>query len=206
MEGSGLDFGGPGPRFRRVLGRIFRDFGRLGKETAGTDFELAATAAQFQLEARVARSSYSNVEPQPRFPRKGGRRWSPPGGLQSAAHRRWCTACKTPITNFNIKHQTPSSNGLSTSVSEIFVFPLPIIPPQARPVHRSPAQKYRFLCLFRLLGSIFSPPERASKTTTKKHRKKCENRGFWPPETLPKPSRNPSKIDVPKDIQIFRAF
>ena len=45
----GLDFGGPGPRFRRVLGRIFRDFGRLGRENAGTDFELAAKAARFQL-------------------------------------------------------------------------------------------------------------------------------------------------------------
>ena len=74
LEGSGLDFKGPGPRFRRVLGRIFRDFGLLGKENAGTDFELAAKAARFQLEAPVARSSYSNIELQPRFPRKGGRR------------------------------------------------------------------------------------------------------------------------------------
>ena len=94
FEGSGLDFGGPEPRFRRVPGRIFRDFGLLGKDNAGTDFELAAKAARFQLEAPVARSSYSNVEPQPRFSRgEGGRRWSPPGGLQSAAHRRCATAC-----------------------------------------------------------------------------------------------------------------
>ena len=82
LEGSGLDFKGPGPRFRKVLGRIFRDFGLLGKENAGTDFELAAKAARFQLGARVARSSHSNIELQPRFSRReGGRRWSPPGGL-----------------------------------------------------------------------------------------------------------------------------
>ena len=74
LGGPGLDFGVPGPRFWRVLGRIFRDFGLLGKENAGTDFELAAKAARFQLEAPVARSSYSNIELQPRFPRKGGRR------------------------------------------------------------------------------------------------------------------------------------
>ena len=82
LEDSGLDFGGPGPRFRRLLERIFQDFGRLGKQTAGTDFELAATAAQFQLEARVAHSSYSNIEFQPRFPegRVGG--GAPPGGFQ----------------------------------------------------------------------------------------------------------------------------
>ena len=68
LEGSGLDFGGPGARFRRVLGQFFRDFALLSWENAGTDFELAAKAAQFQLEARVARSSYSNIEFQPRFP------------------------------------------------------------------------------------------------------------------------------------------
>ena len=35
-----------------------------------------------------------------------------------------------------------------------------------------------------------------SKSISKKHRKKCENQGFGPPKTLPKPSRNPFKIDV----------
>ena len=82
LEGSGLDFGSPGPRFRRVLGRIFRDFGLLGRENAGTDFELAAKAARFQLGARVARSSHSNIELQPRFSegRVGGG-GPPPGGF-----------------------------------------------------------------------------------------------------------------------------
>ena len=32
--------------------------------------------------------------------------------------------------------------------------------------------------------------------TSKKHRTKCENQGFWPPKILPKPFQNPSKIDV----------
>ena len=34
--------------------------------------------------------------------------------------------------------------------------------------------------------------------TSKKHRKKLENKGFWPPKTVPKPFKNPSQIDVPE--------
>ena len=66
LEGSGLDFGGPRARFWRVLGPFFRDLGPLGKKNAGTDFQLEAKAAQFQLGARVARSSYFYVEVRPR--------------------------------------------------------------------------------------------------------------------------------------------
>ena len=66
LEGSGLDFGGPRARFWRVLGPFFRDLGPLGKKNAGTDFELEAKAAQVQLGARVARSSYFYVEVRPR--------------------------------------------------------------------------------------------------------------------------------------------
>ena len=44
LEGSGLAFGGHGPRFWRVLGSFFRDFGPLGRRNAGTDFELKTQA------------------------------------------------------------------------------------------------------------------------------------------------------------------
>ena len=37
-------------------------------------------------------------------------------------------------------------------------------------------------------------------------RKNRENHGFWPPKTLPKPSQNPFKIDVPKNIRFFIEF
>ena len=80
LESSGLDFGGPGTRFRRALGGIFRDFGLLGKETAGTHFELEAKAARFQLGARVAHSSYSHIVLQPRFPKRVGG-GDPPQGV-----------------------------------------------------------------------------------------------------------------------------
>ena len=58
LEGSRLDFGSPGPRFWRVLGSFFRDFGPLGRRSAGTDFELEAKAVQLQLGAQVASSSF----------------------------------------------------------------------------------------------------------------------------------------------------
>ena len=66
MEASGVDFGGPGARFWRVLGPFFRVLGPLGEKNAGTDCELEAKAARFQLGARVARSSYFYVEVRPR--------------------------------------------------------------------------------------------------------------------------------------------
>ena len=104
LEGSGLDFGGPGldfgdpeARFQKVLEGFLQDFGILGRRNAGTDFELEAKAAQFQLGAQVARSSHFYVEVWPRSSTsKSGRdlpqEWVgggvPPGGFESAAHRR----------------------------------------------------------------------------------------------------------------------
>ena len=54
----------------------------------------------------------------------------------------------------------------------------------------------RFFCLPKIIlffASIFS-------------RKNCENHGFWPPKTFPKPSQNPFKIDVPKNMRFFMGF
>ena len=41
---------------------------------------------------------------------------------------------------------------------------------------------------------------------SKKYRKKCENQGFGPPKPLPKPFQNPSKNDVPENMQFFIDF
>ena len=91
LEASKLRFGGSGHRFGRVREPIFRDFEPPGTKTAGTDFELEAKAAQFQLGARVARSSYFYVEVRPQSSTsKSGRDLlkrvvggdPPPGGFQ----------------------------------------------------------------------------------------------------------------------------
>ena len=67
-------------------------------------------------------------------------------------------------------------------------------------------QKSTFCVLLGLLGRFFALPKRAAKTTSKKHRKKCENQEFWSPKTIPKPSQNAFKIDVPKNIDFFEVF
>ena len=36
--------------------------------------------------------------------------------------------------------------------------------------------------------------------------KKLENHGFWPRKTLPKPTQNAFKIEVPKNIHFFEVF
>ena len=54
----------------------------------------------------------------------------------------------------------------------------------------------RFLSLPKIIlffASIFSGKNR-------------ENHGFWPPQTLPKPSQNPFKIDVPKNMEFLIEF
>ena len=62
-------------------------------------------------------------------------------------------------------------------------------------------QKSTFCVLLGLLGRFFALPKRAAKTTSKKHRKKCENQEFWTPKTLPKSAQNAFKIDIPKNMQ-----
>ena len=100
-----LHFGAPRAGFWRVQGPFFRDLGPLGEKNAGTDFELEAKAAQFQLGARVARSSYFYVEVRPRsstsksgrdllkrvggggLPPRGGSIRRPPLGVRSVLDR-----------------------------------------------------------------------------------------------------------------------
>ncbi len=73
--------------------------------------------------------------------------------------------------------------------------------PQELGDDRNPASDLRFLRSWPIFWRI-----RASKITSKKHRKKCENRGFWPPKTLPKAFQNACKIDVPTSMRFFSDF
>ena len=58
----------------------------------------------------------------------------------------------------------------------------------------------------RLLGLQNRLPKFISFFASIFYRKNCENHGFWPPKTLPKPSQNPLKIDVPKNMRFFMDF
>ena len=140
------------------------------------------------------------------LPKCGRRRCPPLGAFNPPPTEGGAGRARSICFNPNIKHQTPTSNTLLQVSHEIFVFPLPIIPPQARPVHRSPAQKYCLLYLFLLFGSIFSPSGTRFKNdfekTSKKVRKSKILASQNPPQTLPKSPPNRRS----KKTAFFRAF
>ena len=68
---------------------------------------------------------------------------------------------------------------------DLRIYPLSISPPGS--AHSAgPAQNLRRTSGGRLFFRFFALAKRTSKMSSKNHRKKCENRGFWPPKTLPK--------------------
>ena len=86
-----------------------------------------------------------------------------------------------------------------------FALPLSLISPREPGDDRNPAPKFPPLFFFRHFAR-FVLPKRASKMISKKHRKKCENRGFWLPEAAPKTFQNASEIDVPTNMRFFSNF
>ena len=105
--------------------------------------------------------------------KKGGRRWSPPGGFNTPPPTEGGAVRARSISIiFDMKHDTPSSNTLSQVSHEIFVFPLPKSLPRHVPYTGAQLQKPRFLRLFRFRGSIFSPSETRFKNDFEKTSKK----------------------------------
>ena len=60
-------------------------------------------------------------------------------------------------------------------------------------------QGAQILCFFFLTSILY-------RFVSKKSRKNCENQGFLPPKTLSKPFKNPSKIDVCKNMRFSSIF
>ena len=84
-------------------------------------------------------------------------------------------------------------------------FPLSISPPGS--AHSAgPAQNRSLFCFIRCFFRFFRLPKRCSKNASKKHGKKCENRGFWPPKIIPKSCQNVSENDVPTNMRFFKDF
>ena len=63
---------------------------------------------------------------------------------------------------------------------------------------RRPGPRWRQTSWFGIFFSNFCFQNTFQNLTFKQHRKKLENKGFWPPKTVPKPFKNPSQIDVPE--------
>ena len=127
----------------------------------------------------------------------------PPGGFQSAAHRRWCEACWIHChiakkLSALISHKGPIRKAKLLMMGQA-LDPLSFSLPRRGGMTGNRRQKVSSSALGGLSGRFLTPPERASKMTSKKHRKNRENRGFWCPKTLPKPSPKPFQIDIPKN-------
>ena len=88
---------------------------------------------------------------------------------------------------------------------DLRIYPLSISPP-GHAHSAGPAQNLRRTSGRHSFFRFFGLPERASKTTSKKHGKKCENRCFWPPKTIPKSFQNASENDVPTNMGFFIDF
>ena len=71
-EAPGLDFGGSWDEFFEILGVLA---GKLRELISNLPLQLRSSS----LEAPVARSSYSNLKLQPRFPKRVGGGDPPPG-------------------------------------------------------------------------------------------------------------------------------
>ena len=125
----------------------------------------------------------------------------PPKVCQRRAERKSNWLC--PITAGQSRHSFEQF--VRAIRSEVF-FPLSFPFPRSLGITGAQLQKIAFCVLLAHLGRFFRLSNCACKMTSKKHRKKCENQGFWPPKTLPKPLQKPPKIDVPKKMRFFIDF
>ena len=128
--------------------------------------------------------------PQHSCTQMGRRRWPPPGGVQSAAHRR----CGNGVLNHNhiflsakaqdlsqmAKLQMASSSSLSGSWTPLF------FSPQEPGDHRRPCAKKRKSVALWLFLSIFCPSKLQSKFCIEKTSKKVRKSRILASQTPPK--------------------
>ena len=156
LEGSRLDFGGPGPRFWRVLGRFFRDFRQKQPQTTKTCQE---------------RTSITDLPDRQRWVGGG----DPPRGVSIRRPPKVCEACWTTITiacqirqdqsrRANLKGQAPYAS--LGSCSPLF------FSPQEAGDHRNPPLNLRVLRLVGCLGLIFCSSETLFKNDIEKTSRK----------------------------------
>ena len=115
---------------------------------------------------------------------------SPLGGLQSAGHRRcamgvldWLQIPPDLSQMANLKSQALYARQRS-------YIPLSLSLPRSEGIIGARPKIFAFCVLFANFGRFFCLRERASKTITKKHRKKAKIEDFG----LPKPFQNPSEM------------
>ena len=138
---SGLDFGGPGPRFWRVLGPFFQDFGPLGKFWP----QFSEICGSSQRRAEISRSGWAAVSP----PRGLSIRRPPKvvQGVLDHQPNRQKSKCQDQSQMANLKGQALDAG--PGSYTPLF------FSPQAPGDDRNPRPKIHLLRLVGPLGSIF---------------------------------------------------
>ena len=139
----------------------------------------------------------------------GRRRWPPPGGVQSAGHRRCANGVPNGVNNrFQIHpHSSQSANlenqalyARQRSYTPLFVSP------QEPGDHRSPPQNFCFLCLVGAIWAIFSPSETRLKTDIEKTPKKMQKTWILASQNIPKTRSKSSQNRSPEKHAIFYRF
>ena len=133
----------------------------------------------------------------------------PPWGSSIRRPPKVCEACWTLNQSSSAKCQTQSqmANLKGQALMQAQARdPLSFSLPRRVGTTGNQVQKSTFCVLLGLLGRFFALPKRASKMTSKKHRKKCENLDFRPPETSQNPSKMPPKTTSPQRCDFFMFF
>ena len=196
LEASGLDFGGLGPPFWRVRASFSK---ALDVIFGTTNAKNAQKPAKTKAPSQGGQTAKGWVG--------GG---DPPGGFQSAAHRRCGNGVLNqrshrPQPKLQTYHKGPSSRWQAQVLCQA-LGPLSFSLPRSLGTTADPAPRSGKMGLCGFFFRFFALPSCNLNFASKKHRKKCENQGFWLPKPLPKRSQNPFKIDVPKNIGFFTNF
>ena len=134
---------------------------------------------------------------------------APPGGFQSAAHRRCAVRARSPAKSSSAKCQDQSQmanlKGQAHS-ARLKSYTPPFFSPQEGWDDRNPVTKFAPSAFSGLLNRFFCSSRVCFKNDFEKTSKKCENHEFWLPKTFPKSIQNAFKIDVQKICDFSSIF
>ena len=129
---------------------------------------------------------------------------------RSAAHRRCAGRAELELhrcqPKLQIYHKWLSSWWQAQVLALKALTPLSFSLPRSLGTTADPAPRSGKMGLCGFFFRFFAVPSCDLNFASKKHRKKCENQGFWLPKPLPKRGQNPFKIDVPKNMRFFTDF
>ena len=152
---------------------------------------------RFHVDFSKLPSDSAQASKHPRWGRRNARSVPPP-------HRRWRRVLNPKSKSWPNIYQAQIAQ-LQKPRPRSPDYPLSISPPGS--AHSAgPAQNLRRTSGGRSFFRFFAFPKRLPKFASENHRKKCENRGFWPPQTLPKPSPKPFKIEASKTFNFWNPF